>query len=788
MTKYKLLIKKYKQQGDVTWEYNALRNLKDSSGRIKNFTIDNSKSGFNLNLENPVDIECQPSYDGTVNLILNDDINPPRIINSRWSRTENNTYKIINREQINQSNLYREEFLDRETRLFRNTNGVTKIDLYNVSYFGKLKAGNYIFYMKYMDDDYNETDIVAQTGVISIFNGTITNPNTVSGGFMDEETDKSILLKLRDLDTSFTYFKLYVYRTSCDSNGLKLDQAYKIEKDYEITNTSDLIYINGHEDIVDISIEELNIQYNIVDSVKSQAQVQNMLFFANVSKPKDMDSDLQDMSLYIKAEEVLSDESIGFINPENYKKKDGDDSWQVEYYSPLNIYYKLGYWPDEMYRFGIVYIYNDDHLSPVYNLRGCKFETEGGYCNINYGDDYDDYTKRNDEKIPSSADWINSKRYLNTKGVFKFSKRHNEILNYNAKEIRPLGIKFSIPRLMLNDLHKKNIKGFFIVRQPRIPSILCQGYSVGVDRAGFYPMLRVPDEEDGHKYIVESFKNENGTLVTHAKSRLLETKNTQSSGLICVDAYCNKQLQSMFDTSEFKVERMFDQTSIDHDSKCRHYWPKSIGQSGGEQSVTSLIYIDPEIPQKIHQDKGFSTKAGMQEDLKYSACFDKNDPTGENAKLVRGIFTAFIGSTKKLSDGYVYNVRIKNYEESFLKEYFEIRMSNNAPYYAVSERYCITPKEDAVDYSMFGDLAYNMPLTDFYPLDDDIALNTVFRGDCFTNTVTTRLHRNFTSSSVPINDIIIDEQTWKSHFKGIRYTTDWNKINKADIDAVPIGS
>lgn len=65
---------------------------------------------------------------------------------------------------------------------------------------------------------------------------------------------------------------------------------------------------------------------------------------------------------------------------------------------------------------------------------------------------------------------------------------------------------------------------------------------------------------------------------------------------------------------------------------------------------------------------------------------------------------------------------------------------------------------------------------------------TVFRGDCFTNTVTTRMHRNFTSSSVPINDTIIDEQTWRENFNGLRYTTDWNKINKADVDAVPIGS
>ena len=189
---YKLFLKKYKQQGDIAWEYGALRNYKLITDEISDFRIKNSKSKFNINLDNPIDIECQPSYDGTVNLYLNDGANPPRVLNTRWTRTENNTFKIINREQINQSNIYREDYVDRETRLFRNVDGVTKIDLNNITHSGKLKSGNYIIYMKYMDDDYNETDIIAQTGIISIFNGTISSPKTVSGGLMDEETDKSI--------------------------------------------------------------------------------------------------------------------------------------------------------------------------------------------------------------------------------------------------------------------------------------------------------------------------------------------------------------------------------------------------------------------------------------------------------------------------------------------------------------------------------------------------------------------------------------------------------------------
>lgn len=792
---YKLIIKKYKQVGDMAWEYNPLRNFKLKDGSISDFRIKNSDSGLNINLENPIDIECQPSYDGTVNLYLNDGANPPRLVNTRWTRTENNTFKIINREQINQSNIYREDYVDRETRLFRNVDGVTKIDLNSVNYSGKLKAGNYIVYMKYMDDDYNETDIVAQSGVISIFNGTISSPMTISGGMMDEETDKSICLEFRNLDTSFSYFKLYIYRTTCDSNGIKLDYAYKIDYDYEITNTSRLVYINGFEDVVDISVEELNIQYNTVDSVESQAQVQNMLFFANTTKSKDYDPEIQNISLYIKAEEVVDNESIGFINPDTYSPQDFDDVYKTEYYSPLNIYYKLGYWPDEWYRFGIVYIYNDDHLSPVYNLRGCEFQSktyDDGVHYYNYDSDSEyNSLDLNDNKIPISS-WIEGgKKYQNTKGVFRFSKRFKDMFKAKDREIHPIGIKFSLENKIVLSLRNKKIKGFFLVRQPRIPTILCQGYSIGVDNGCYIPMLKYED-----KYIAESFINSSKTLSKSNDDRILSTKNKQSSGLLCVDAYLNKQLQSMFDTSEFKLEKVcrFEaqkdgtlDTSIKNgsmpgsgtkrSSNYRHYWANidNYNPTQFESSNTNLIYIDPEIPQKIFNDYGFSTKAGMQEDLKYSGFFEKENKESKDPKLIRGIFTSYIGTTTNLEDNCLYNIRVKNYNNSFSKEYFEIRMNDNRPYYAISQRYNLLPKDGDVDKACFDD-------------NNNMYLPITFGGDCFTNTVTTRMHRNFTSSSVPINDTIIDEQTWKENFVGVRYTTDWDKINKADVDAVPIGS
>jgi hypothetical protein len=41
-----------------------------------------------------------------------------------------------------------------------------------------------------------------------------------------------------------------------------------------------------------------------------------------------------------------------------------------EYYNTKNIYYNVGYWNEEYYRLGIVYIYDDGSLSPVFNILG----------------------------------------------------------------------------------------------------------------------------------------------------------------------------------------------------------------------------------------------------------------------------------------------------------------------------------------------------------------------------------------------------------------------------------
>jgi hypothetical protein len=82
--------KKYKSEGDLSWEYNPLHNIIEDKGEdtVPHALSDFDTDDFNLDMEHPVEVEVQPSYDGSVNLIINDDHDVPRIVNSAFTVQE----------------------------------------------------------------------------------------------------------------------------------------------------------------------------------------------------------------------------------------------------------------------------------------------------------------------------------------------------------------------------------------------------------------------------------------------------------------------------------------------------------------------------------------------------------------------------------------------------------------------------------------------------------------------------------------------------------------------------
>jgi hypothetical protein len=92
-------------------------------------------------------------------------------------------------------------------------------------------------------------------------------------------------------------------------------------------------------------------------------------------------------------------------------------------------------------------------------------------------------------------------------------------------------------------------------------------------------------------------------------------------------------------------------------------------------------------------------------------------------------------------------------------------MDSTEPFYAISNRY------------NFEGLAGN----------DSLKTLVCWRGDCYLNNFTYRLNRNFNDPSLPNNDEIIDEKTWKDNYD-VNDSSKWTNISRSDINAVQMGS
>jgi hypothetical protein len=91
-----------------------------------------------------------------------------------------------------------------------------------------------------------------------------------------------------------------------------------------------------------------------------------MLFLANVHRQDIPYEELSDLSLRF----------LPFVSYEDYTLSMDQDysitSVDRGYYDPTFIYNKTGYWPNELYRIGIVYILPNGELTPVFNIRGAN--------------------------------------------------------------------------------------------------------------------------------------------------------------------------------------------------------------------------------------------------------------------------------------------------------------------------------------------------------------------------------------------------------------------------------
>lgn len=525
----------YPTQGSLVYEYNPLRNfrlsknmylykgdyysLEELKDKFNIYIEDNSWVGadenpelyekgqlvdfitdqLSIRLDHPVHIIPQYSYDGSVNLILNDGINIPRLINSRFSSTGKNTYEVVNRKGDNDTNIYDQgEQFDIDTSLYKRITKIPKVQYMGTSSGGNMKIGNYHFYFKLSDADGNETDFVAESGLVSVFIG-FGSPSSIHTGQKNESSYKNVMFSVSNIDASYNYITVYYSRYTAEANENFVTEYIKINKKYLVNNAGIAsIIVTGFEETTQISGSDINLNYNVVDASKASAVCQNMLFMANVHKPNIPYKELSDLSLRFLPYLIQTPYKLDI--DEEYNPTTSD----LGYYDSKFIYDYTGYWGEEIYRFGIVYIMPNNELSPVFNIRGgaaIKEFIDGQYSNDGQFSNIPVFkTNELNERERQYINYNEETNYLiglddmssgdnRTKGTVSFENIKGVVTFSPTKDTNTIyGIDIRTDQDTIKEL-EKYVKGYFFVRQTRIPTILAQGITIGIDQNSYTPCI-----------------------------------------------------------------------------------------------------------------------------------------------------------------------------------------------------------------------------------------------------------------------------------------------------------
>lgn len=732
--------------------------------------IDFDTEQLNFDLKHPVDIEIQPSYDGSVNLILNDDKNLPRLINSRFSVREKNTYEIVDRIGENDTNIYSSNTFDKDTSLYFHYEINPKIE-YKGFIKGILPVGQYCFYFTYCDADDNESDYIAESGLIPVFIGNDRDPKSIDGGIKNQQTNKGIKLKLSNLDSSYSYIKVYYVRYFADYQQNRVYECKKIYRKYPLNSSILNLQITGNEDAEDLDANILNITRFNPNHILAQAQCKNMLFFGNIVKNADNYKELSDCALRIIPSLVTETDS------------EFNQNYQLgSYYDSIKMYNKVGYFPEEFYRFGVVFIYNNGTLSNVYNTLG--LELDGSTVTVNE-ETYpikkitDNIVKRNyiksDDQGWIDIDQYSGGAYLNSKGVCKIN-----VTDYDVNTI--YGVKFTVTNEIKEHLTSLGIRGMFFVRQKCVPNILGQTYILPMDKTLEGPILK-----ENNNYYTECFLNqENQKVMNYYDSRLYKYKyppNDSETFIskhgyagICPDFLLNQPYYNqIFNGGTFKLQKIANAPL----TKNGRFYTTSYSNSRKDQYIESTICtVTEDVPTVALKDEVFKLEMGSAEEsfrFKWAEIdngtydFGNDNSKGENKdketvngakNLVRGVYSPYLAiySTEQLEPGCIYNILIDNIQDQ--KQEYQNRMNSNDAFYAISDR------------------------LNFSSINTSV---TCWRGDCYLNTFTYRLNRNFNDPTLPNNDVIIQPNTWKDNYDAFD-ESNWTNISRSDLNAVQMGS
>lgn len=473
--------------GNLTFDYRPLMNYGGDDNEYPDKNGPFRSSRFNFNFNKPFDIELQNDYDGSVNIIFTDGQNPIRIINSGFAVRPGNKYELIDREGTADTNRYSRDNFENIINLITRSTKIMRVEFQDSIEGGVLPAGNYQYLFALSTSDGTETEIVAQSGIVPVFNGD--KVTDIEGPRMTgDATNKMNRFILSNLDQSYAYVVVYVVHA--DGMNSQVRTAYRINQQYRITGSEFEFVHTGYEEKITIPITQLSDQSISIDTAETIAQSQDHLIIANVKEKKHEVEALRKFARRVvigfaeKTMDIIGAESsLSRLTSESMNQsslKSGTDAYNGGYANPKNVYYKTGYWGGEAYPFSMRFIYPDGSVSPLFPAIGVD-----NVDNLNQiiAD------QAGDETIASldATGGFASGTMLNNRGIYRFPNRNasgmSPLFSVDTEtgegRVKVLGVTFRIPSLDTDLGGGKTIKdltiGIQFFRGERKRDAICQG-------------------------------------------------------------------------------------------------------------------------------------------------------------------------------------------------------------------------------------------------------------------------------------------------------------------------
>jgi len=305
----------------------------------------NADLGFKVT--NQIDVTYRLRRGCERTIYFTDDLNKPRVYNFDKPEDFKNKYKEWDIDKFN---------------LFKIYDKIPNFKRVEINENGELPAGSYNFSIQYLDEDLNPTEWITTTDIIVIYNDNFTSKpfseirgsTNLKNDYQDFGlTNKAIRIFFSNLSEDFPFYRIAIIKANNGSGRIN-----EITYSQEISTKINSYTYTGENDINKGTENEIQQFNNIIETAEHIEQIENRLVLSNVKGKQLNYCNLQKYASKIKADLVTKKIVLNNINFKNNPKR-----------SQVNLE-KTGYMPGEIYSFGIVYVFEDNSLSPVYHIPG----------------------------------------------------------------------------------------------------------------------------------------------------------------------------------------------------------------------------------------------------------------------------------------------------------------------------------------------------------------------------------------------------------------------------------